>query len=66
MTELKEDSLVKRFGKKSTVIVDICGDRNKAFARDMEKQASEPQKSDKRQEIVQEMLMQQREASMDR
>lgn len=65
MTQLSEDSLVKRFGKKSTVIVDVCGDRDNAPARDKEK--AQTAQRDAKDDIVRDILMQQqREASMDR
>lgn len=64
MTKLRDDSLVKRFGKQSTVIVDICGDKKRSATHNKEKAAA-VQKETKA-DIMQEMLVQQREAAMER
>lgn len=64
MTQLSEDSLVKRFGKKATVIVDICGDKDNAASRDKEK--AQTAHRDAKDDIVRDILAHQREASMDR
>ena len=65
MTQLSEDSLVKRFGKKSTVIVDVCGDRDNAPARDNE--MTQTVQKEAKDDVVRDILMQQqREAALDR